>query len=87
MSRHISVDWVDKGFESRIDPNPDFPEGQDVDCSEGFMPACRTDLPYPAERCGMFVVSCKRCGQRIAVTTAGRTDDPRSLKMRCLRMM
>lgn len=79
----MKVTWHDAGRESQCAPNPQFPEGVDLDCSAGSPATCSTDLPYPAKRCGQYVVVCETCGQRAVVTTAGRADDPRSLKMSC----
>lgn len=75
--------WVDKGRESQCAPNPEFPEGVDVDVTLGQRPACRSTLPYPAKRCGFYVVTCKRCKTNAAITTAGRPDDPRSVMLPC----
>lgn len=41
------------------------------------------DLPYPAERCGVYLVTCDKCGYSAAITTAGRVDDPRSVTIPC----
>lgn len=68
---------------ARHPPNPAFPEGMDVDLSQGSAATCSTNLPYPAKRCGFYVVTCEMCGLRVVVTTAGRPDDPRSLKVAC----
>lgn len=77
------VTWVDRNEEPKCPPNPAYPLGIDIDLSDGAKPSCKTDLPYPAKRCGVYVVECKECGQRVAVTTAGRTDDPRSVTVAC----
>jgi hypothetical protein len=45
---------------------------------------CAFDLPYPSPRCGVLVVTCDRCGKRVALIVAGRLDDPRWLRMECL---
>lgn len=76
------IEWVDHGREPQCPPNPDHPSGIDVDTSGG-APSCSTTLPYPAKRCGYFVVECRVCGYRAAVTTAGRPDDPRSVTVAC----
>lgn len=34
--------WVDKGREPQCAPNPDFPDGVDVDVTMGQRPACRS---------------------------------------------
>lgn len=81
----FSIEWVDHFREPQCAPDPYFPKGKDVDISRDAEAACKTDLPYPAKRCGAFIVECKTCGQRIAITTAGRPDDPRSLKLACIK--
>ena len=75
--------WIDKGREPQCAPNPDFPDGKPVDVTFGERPACRSTLPCPAPRCGIYVVTCKRCGQNCAITTAGRPDDPNSIMLPC----
>ena len=35
------------------------------------------------ERCGVYLVECKICGSSVALTTAGRIDDPRSVTIAC----
>ena len=86
MSDQFSITWHDAGREPRCPPNPAYPEGIDVDGSAGAKSACQTALPYPARRCGHYLVECKLCGMRVALTTAGRPDDPRSLSMPCKPM-
>lgn len=78
-----TIRWIDGGRWPQNKPNPAHPKGVDLDTSEGREPACSTPLPYPAKRCGHFLVECQTCGLRVAVTTAGRPDDPRSLKVAC----
>lgn len=78
------ITWVDGEREPQCAPNPAYPKGIDVDMSYGAAQTCYTELPYPARRCGAYHIECGKCGQRIAVTTAGRPDDPRSLKVGCL---
>ena len=85
----LSAKWIDRGREPRCPPDPAFPDGVDVDVSLGASLTCAIALPYPAQRCGIYVVTCDLCGFTVAVTTAGRPDDPRSLKIACVtsRMM
>ena len=78
----ITVDWIDSGTEPRHPPNPDFPNGRDIDVSQGRS-WCLATLPYPAKRCGYFIVKCEACGANAMVTTAGRVDDPKSVKLAC----
>jgi len=79
----MKVEWHDAGREPQCAPNPAYPSGIDVDCSDGAEATCTSALPYPAKRCGQFSVYCETCGQFIVVTTAGRPDDPRSVKIAC----
>lgn len=81
----LSVKWIDRGREPQCPPNPAHPKGIDIDQSRGQAAVCETDLPYPAKRCGLFVVQCDACGQNVVITTAGRPDDPRSIKLACMK--
>ncbi|MCY4471136.1 MAG: hypothetical protein OXC08_20665 [Thiotrichales bacterium] len=80
---HFNIVWHDRGREPRQPPNPEYPEGIDLDGAGGVTPACTTPLDYPAKRCGYYSVECTRCGVHVMVTTAGRPDDPRSLTIPC----
>ncbi len=44
---------------------------------------CTIALPYPAPECGMWIIRCDRCPMSIAVTAAGRPDDPISVTVEC----
>jgi hypothetical protein len=81
----LKVEWVDDHREPRHPPNPRYPDGIDLDIAgPSEAPSCFTYLrPYPTPRCGYFVVSCETCGLKAIVSTAGRPDDPRSLRVRC----
>jgi hypothetical protein len=79
----LKVTWVDSGFWPNNEPDPSYPKGIDLDISRGNIKTCSTPLPYPAKRCGHFVIECASCGLRVAATTAGRVDDPRSIKVAC----
>jgi hypothetical protein len=79
----MKIKWLDRGREPKCDPDPEYPDGKDIDGALGIEPFCKADLPYPAKRCGVYVVQCERCGYTIALTTAGRPDDPRSVTMPC----
>ena len=48
-------------------------------------PTCSTHLPYPARRCGYHVVRCDGCGLSVMISTAGRPDDPRWVRVNCKR--
>jgi hypothetical protein len=76
------VKWIDRGLEPKNKPDPAYPDGIDLDCSDG-ADSCLVKLPYPARRIGYYLILCERCGLSGMVTTAGRPDDPRSVKMKC----
>lgn len=79
----LKIKWLDGRREPQNPPDPRYPDGIDIDGSAGAMIACSTALPYPARRCGQYLVQCDTCGQRVVLTTAGRRDDPRSLRVAC----
>ncbi len=84
-SENLTVEWIDGHREPQNAPDPKYPNGIDIDVSNGhpFQFTCQTALPYPAPRCGQYLISCSRCGWTGIVTTAGRPDDPRSIKIPC----
>lgn len=79
----MKITWHDSGREPQCASNPAYPDGIDLDGSHGAAASCTAALPYPARRCGLFFVLCETCGVSAAITTAGRPDDPRSVKMAC----
>lgn len=83
LEQQFSVVWHDSGRDPRCPPNPQFPEGIDLNVQGNAPKGCTVMLPYPAKRCGVYHVVCKVCGLSIGVTTAGRPDDPRSLTVAC----
>lgn len=80
----FKINWRDSKREPQCPPNPAFPNGIDIDMSRGTETTCTAALPYPAKRCGIYVVECTLCGMRLGCTTAGRPDDPRSVKLPCI---
>jgi hypothetical protein len=83
LEQALKIEWLDGKREPQCKPNPAYPKGIDVDMSHGAAKTCFTEIPYPARRCGTYVIECETCGLRVGVTTAGRTDDPRSVKLAC----
>jgi len=79
----LKVRWFDGEREPQQPPDPKYPKGIDLDLSNGAARTCQTPLPYPAKRIGVYVVTCDTCGLDSVITTAGRPDDPRSLKIAC----
>lgn len=87
MEQAMKVKFIDSGHEPQCAPNPDYPNGQDIDASHGVPDTCTAQIPYPAPRRGVMVVECPKCGLRIGLTVAGRPDDPRTVKMGCKRLL
>jgi hypothetical protein len=79
----MKIEWRDGGRESRCESNPNYPDGVVLDGTRKGQRSCRADLPYPAKRCGVYIVECEICGIRFAVTTAGRRDDPKAIILPC----
>ncbi len=80
----MKIDWHDGGREAQCKSNPNYPNGIDLDPTEGTAAVtCRVELPYPAKRCGVYIIECEKCGLQVGITTAGRPDDPRSVKLAC----
>jgi hypothetical protein len=82
MKEQFLVEWVDSGHEPQQVPDLRYPDGIHLDVSKGAQ-SCQAFLPYPARRCGFFYVECKKCGVNAVVSTAGRIDDPRSIRLPC----
>ena len=80
---NFRIRWHDSGREPQCAPNPQYPTGIDLDMSNGAVARCKTTVPYPARRCGYYTLVCRQCKIAVAVTTAGRPDDPRSVIVPC----
>lgn len=79
----FDIRWHDAKREPTQQPDPRYPDGIDLDLAGPLQPACSTLLPYPAKRCGAFLIRCTTCGWTGVVSTAGRPDDPRSVRIPC----
>jgi hypothetical protein len=80
----ISVKWIDRFREPTQPPHRQFPNGVDISlCAHSGEKFCETALPYPAKRCGYYSVLCETCGFSAVITTAGRPDDPKSVRLPC----
>lgn len=83
QTERFDVTWIDSGREPQVAPNPDYPDGIDIDGRTGGASSCRVRLGYPAARCGVYHLRCRHCGATVLLTTAGRPDDPRSVILSC----
>jgi hypothetical protein len=84
-----TVRWIDHHRDPQCPPDPAYPDGKDVEMI-AYPPlatgkTCLVKLPYPAKRCGAYLVQCGTCEMSAMVTTAGRRDDPRSVRLICRR--
>lgn len=80
----LSVEFKPNGRgKAQCPANENFPDGKTIVIPARGRPTCSVDLPYPAPECGAFIVTCKMCGRMIAVTAAGRADDPKKLVVPC----
>lgn len=70
---------------AQCEPDPAYPDGKAIDASDGIGRACLVKLPYPAPECGVFYITCFTCRGIVAVTAAGRPDDPVSVNIPCRR--
>lgn len=77
------IQFQSEGRQARNPPNPAYPNGLHADISDGASKTCTIDLTYPAECVGTWIAECEACHKRIAITAAGRTDDPRTVKVAC----
>lgn len=78
----FKVKWFSANRLPKDVPDLRFPEGVDVDCTLG-RPGCTVQLEHPTKGCGQYYVECRQCGINAIITTAGRFDDPRSVKLPC----
>lgn len=82
---HFDIEWIDRGQPPRAKPNPRFPKGIDLDVTHGKEPYCVVKLPYPTGHInvGLWMIRCRQCHIKAAITAASRPDDPRTVRMPC----
>jgi len=81
--KQFEIEWDGDGRKATSPPDPRYPDGIHIDGAKGATRSCLIRLPYPAAGCGRHMVRCKTCGLTVAVTAAGRPDDPRSVRIPC----
>ncbi len=79
----ITIIWKGTGRTATSRSVPRWPDGIDLDLTADETRRCRVRLPYPAPEVGAHLLVCRHCGVRVAVTAAGRPDDPRSVTIPC----
>jgi hypothetical protein len=79
----LIASWSGSCNPPRCKPDPRFPNGVDLDVSRGATATCQIKLQCPAKGQGGWLVQCAACGSNAFATTAGRPDDPRSIKIPC----
>lgn len=80
----FGIRWHSHDRKAQCPPNPQYPNGKTIVAHGIEEKVCVTTLPYPAAECGLHMIHCNRCGQRVAITAAGRPDDPIVLELGCL---
>jgi hypothetical protein len=84
-NEQFKIEWFDRGRPPRHAPNPDFPNGIDIDSGE--RPACRVELPYMTKKnVGYWYVECTKCKTNVLITMASRPDDPKSVMLPCAKL-
>ena len=84
----LEIHWIDRGRKATQPSDPAYPKGKDIDATNGAK-SCLAVLACPAPRgkedrqCGLWAIKCRRCGTMNIITTAGRADDPRSVRLPC----
>lgn len=80
----IDVKFIDSGRDPTQKADPRFPNGKRIDLTTAFdKKSCTRNVPFPAPRCGVYVVTCRTCGYSAAITVAGRADDPNMVTLPC----
>jgi hypothetical protein len=79
----FSVDWIDGARVATYPADPSYPDGQAIDVALDAVRACRVELACPAAGVGLWLVVCRGCGYAITLSTAGRADDPKSVRLPC----
>ena len=80
----IDVKFIDRGYEAREKPDPNYPSGKPISLlTSPLQKSCTRNLPHPAPRCGYYSILCNKCGFSALITVAGRPDDPNMVTLPC----
>jgi len=81
---HTVTFWPSGRGKAQCPPDPRWPNGIALDAhGDDQGPTCLVALPYPAPECGAHLIECALCGTKVAITAAGRPDDPVSVRLLC----
>jgi LSD1 subclass zinc finger protein len=80
----LKAQWYSDKREPQGLADPKYPHGHDFDTSGGSGSTCSTTLTYPAKGCGKWHIKCAVCQNSAMITTTGRVDDPKSIRMGCI---
>lgn len=83
MTAIFDIKFLSHNRKAQCAPDPKYPDGMVADVSHGAQQKCAIDIPYPAECVGAWVIKCKECGRSVAITAAGRPDDPKAVIVDC----
>jgi hypothetical protein len=79
----LKATWIDGQREPQSAPDPRYPNGVEINAAKPDEKSCFTQLSYPAKRRGWYLIECDQCATRTLITTAGRPDDPKSVRIPC----
>lgn len=79
----FAIEWHGSGRAPTQESDPNFPDGIALDVSDKASRTCEARVPWPATEVGFWIVKCRRCRFSVALTAAGRPDDPKSIKLPC----
>ncbi len=80
----IEVTFIDSGRYPSQNPDPKYPNGKLVNVARPEdKKTCTKNLPYPAPRCGFYKIKCVDCSLIVAISVAGRPDDPNVVTLPC----
>jgi hypothetical protein len=83
LNMSIEVYFLDSGREPQCKADPRYPDGVHLNLAVGAEQKCTRNVPWPAPRCGTYVIECKKCGFKGAIKVGGSPDDPRIVTMPC----
>jgi hypothetical protein len=83
QNERFRITWHDRQREATVPADRTFPNGRDIDYAGPGARACLVELAHPASRVGFWTLFCLKCRSHAGVGTAGRADDPRSVRVPC----